>query len=114
MTASRAVLAIQDSPFARKLAAFVRLSDADLSAMSDLYRRRRRFAVGVDMIHQGESDQNAYVLASGWACPTRFCPAGRGRSSISRSPAISSGCGRCCSALRTTMSNPLRSCMPPR
>ncbi len=53
MTGTKAVLAIQDSPFARKLSAFVRLSDSDLSVMSDLYRRRRRFAVGADMIHQG-------------------------------------------------------------
>ncbi|MFN4130543.1 MAG: Crp/Fnr family transcriptional regulator, partial [Paracoccaceae bacterium] len=70
------VPAIQDSPFARKLSAFVRLSDADLSAMSDLYRRRRRFAVGVDMIHQGQTDQSAYVLASGWACSYKILPNG--------------------------------------
>ncbi|MCB6179982.1 Crp/Fnr family transcriptional regulator, partial [Rhodobacter sp. Har01] len=62
------VLSILDSPFARKLSAFVRLSPGDLAVMSDVYRRRRSFAVGVDMIHQGQTDQSAYVLASGWAC----------------------------------------------
>lgn len=76
MTGTKAVLAIQDSPFARKLSAFVRLSDSDLSVMSDLYRRRRRFAVGADMIHQGQTDQNAYVLASGWACSYKILPGG--------------------------------------
>ena len=76
MTEQTAALEIQDSPFARKLAAFVRLSNDDLSAMSDLYRRRRRFAVGVDMIHQGQSDQCAYVLASGWACSYKILPSG--------------------------------------
>ena len=71
-----AALAIQDSPFARKLSAFVRLSPHDLSVMSDLYRRRRKFAVGVDMIHQGQLDQCAYVLASGWACSYKILPSG--------------------------------------
>jgi CRP-like cAMP-binding protein len=76
MIQAAATLAIQDSPFARKLAAFVRLSDADLSVISDLYRRRRRFAVGVDMIYQGQKDQSAYVLASGWACSYKLMPSG--------------------------------------
>ncbi len=76
MTGTKALLAIQDSPFARKLSAFVRLSDSDLSVMSDLYRRRRRFAVGANMIHQGQTDQNAYVLASGWACSYKILPGG--------------------------------------
>jgi CRP-like cAMP-binding protein len=71
-----AELAIQDSPFARKLAAFVRLSHHDLSVMSELYGRRRRFAAGMDMIHQGQSDQCAYVLASGWAYSYKILPSG--------------------------------------
>jgi len=76
MMQDAAKLAIQDSPFARKLAAFVRLSDADLSAMSDFYRRRRSFPIGVDMIHQGQTDQSAFVLASGWACSCKLMPSG--------------------------------------
>jgi CRP-like cAMP-binding protein len=76
MTKAAALSSIQDSPFARKLAAFVKLSDADLSVMSEIYRRRRRFAVGVDMIHQGQTDQSAYVLASGWACSYKILPSG--------------------------------------
>ena len=76
MTAATALADIQDSPFARKLTAFVRLSDADLTVMSDIYRRRRRFPVGVDMIHQGHTDQSAYILASGWACSYKLLPGG--------------------------------------
>lgn len=76
MTGAALSSAIQDSPFARKLAAFVKLSDADLSVMSEIYRRRRRFPVGVDMIHQGQTDQSAYVLASGWACSYKILPSG--------------------------------------
>lgn len=76
MAEQTSALAIQDSPFARKLSAFVRLSNSDLSAMSDLYRRRRKFVVGSDMIHQGQVDQSAYVLASGWACSYKILPSG--------------------------------------
>lgn len=67
---------VQDSPFARKLSAFVRLSADDIAAMSDLYRRRRRFAVGFDMIHQGQKEQSAFVLASGWASSYKILPDG--------------------------------------
>ena len=69
-------LSIQDSPFARKLAAFVRLSTDDLSVLSDVYRRRRNFPAGRDMIHQGQTDQVAYILASGWACSYKILPEG--------------------------------------
>lgn len=59
---------IVDSPLARKLAVFVALSDADLKMMSDLFVRRRRFPAGRDIVFQGQADQSAYVLASGWVC----------------------------------------------
>lgn len=76
MPETASLSAIEDSPFARKLAAFVKLSDQDLTAISDIYRRRRRFAVGVDMIQQGQTDQSAYVVASGWACSYKILPSG--------------------------------------
>ncbi len=76
MSVPSATLAIKDSPFARKLSAFVALSPTDLTVISDLYRRRRRFEVGVDMIHQGQTDQCAYVLASGWACSYKILQGG--------------------------------------
>ena len=69
-------LAIQDSPFARKLAAFVKLAPDDLAVLSDVYRRRRSFPAGRDMIYQGQSDQAAYILASGWACAYKILPSG--------------------------------------
>ena len=67
---------IQDSPFARKLTAFVALGDGDLTVLSDLYRRRRQFAVGRDMLHQGQSDQTAFILAEGWVCSYILLPNG--------------------------------------
>lgn len=68
--------AFLDNPFARKLTAFVALSPGDLSVVSDLYRRRRPYPVGVDMIHQGQSDHSAYLLASGWACSYKLLRGG--------------------------------------
>lgn len=70
------LLAVLDSPFSRKLTAFVALSDSDLSVLSDLYRRRRRFAVGRDMFHQGQTNQAAYILADGWVCSYILLPNG--------------------------------------
>ena len=68
--------AVLDSPFARKLTTFVALSDSDLSVLSDLFRRRRRFAPGRDMFHQGQTDQAAYILADGWVCSYILLPNG--------------------------------------
>ncbi|MGV8988886.1 MAG: Crp/Fnr family transcriptional regulator [Cypionkella sp.] len=59
---------VSDSPFARKLTAFVSLTDADLSILSTLHGRRRSFPAGRDMVHQGELGQVAYILSDGWAC----------------------------------------------
>lgn len=60
--------AIHDSPIARKLGAFVALSEAELSVLDDLHRRRRTFVAGRDLVLQGQSDQSAYILAKGWVC----------------------------------------------
>ncbi len=59
---------IQESPIARKLGAFVVLSDEELSVLDELHRRRRTFVAGRDLVLQGQSDQSAYILASGWVC----------------------------------------------
>ncbi len=67
---------IQDSPFARKLGAFVALSEGELTALSDLYRRRRKFSAGLDLFSQGQADQAAYILAEGWVCSYKLLPGG--------------------------------------
>lgn len=57
-----------DSPLARKLSAFVALSEVELAVLDRLHRRRRSFAAGRDMVHQGQSGQAAFILSSGWVC----------------------------------------------
>lgn len=57
-----------DSPLARKLKAFVALSDSDLKVVSTFDKRKRHFAPGRDMFHAGQTDASAFILATGWAC----------------------------------------------
>lgn len=59
---------MKNTPLARKLGTFVALTDVEHSVLETLHRRRRTFVAGRDLVHQGQSDQAAYILASGWAC----------------------------------------------
>lgn len=65
-----------DSPLIRKLGAFVALSEAELSVLASLHRRRRSFVAGRDLVQQGQSGQAAYILASGWASSYKILPDG--------------------------------------
>ncbi|PWE28406.1 Crp/Fnr family transcriptional regulator [Maritimibacter sp. 55A14] len=58
----------EHSPLTRKLSAFVALSEAELAVLERLHQRRRSFVAGRDMVHQGQSDQAAYILSEGWVC----------------------------------------------
>lgn len=60
--------AVAHSPLTRKLSAFVALSEAELAALERLHHRRRSFVAGQDLVHQGQSDQAAYILSEGWVC----------------------------------------------
>ena len=66
----------QNSPLARKLAAFVALSAEDHSTLDRLHQRRRKFAAGVDVVHQGQVNQSAFILSKGWACSYKTLPNG--------------------------------------
>lgn len=67
---------IADSPLARKLSIFVALTAAELGVLARLHQRRRTFVAGRDLVHQGQSDQAAYILASGWASSCKILPDG--------------------------------------
>lgn len=66
-----------NTPLVRKLGAFVALSDPELSVLASLHKRRRTFVAGRDLVHQGQSDQAAYILASGWACSYKILEDGQ-------------------------------------
>lgn len=68
--------AIQSSPLARKLGAFVALSESELFILANLHRRRRTFIAGRELMHQGQANQSAYILADGWVCSYKVLPSG--------------------------------------
>ncbi len=67
---------VQDNPLARKLGAFIDLSPLEFAILARLHKRRRSFPVGRDMIHQGQTERTAYVLARGWVCSYKLLPGG--------------------------------------
>lgn len=68
---------MQDTPLIRKLGAFVALSGSELAVLESLHKRRRTFVAGRDLVHQGQSEQAAYILASGWACSYKILQDGQ-------------------------------------
>lgn len=64
------------SPLARKLGAFVVLSEKELAALEVFHQRRRSFEPGMDLVRQGQLGQLAYILADGWVCSYKLLPSG--------------------------------------
>ena len=56
------------SPLARNLGNFVALSAPELLVLDGLHQRRRSFAAGRDIVHQGQKRSAVYILADGWVC----------------------------------------------
>jgi hypothetical protein len=50
----RKVPIIETKPLARKLAAFVALSEAGRGVLDSLHKPRRTFVAGRDLVHQGQ------------------------------------------------------------
>lgn len=57
---------ISASPLIRKLSAFVALSENELAALERMHQRKKSFSAGRDLVHQGQSQQAAYILSTGW------------------------------------------------
>lgn len=70
------IMTIETSPLTRKLSAFVKLSASELSVLERLHARRKTFAAGRDLVHQGQSEQAAYILAAGWVVSYKIQPDG--------------------------------------
>jgi len=54
----------------------VALSGPDLETLVRFHRRRRVFPAGQALIHEGQKNQSAYILAEGWACSYKLQPDG--------------------------------------
>ncbi len=65
------------SPLARKLSAYVALTDADLATLARLERLRRRcFMRGREMLYEGEAHSSAFILRKGWTSSFKALPSG--------------------------------------
>jgi CRP-like cAMP-binding protein len=64
------------SPLTRKLSAFVALSGTDLDLLARFHQRRRTFLSGHALIHEGQTNSAAFILAEGWACSYKMLPDG--------------------------------------
>jgi CRP-like cAMP-binding protein len=64
------------TPFARKLGAFVALTNLEMTLLDQLHGRRKTFPAGLDIIHEGQVKRSAYILASGWVCSYKLLPGG--------------------------------------
>jgi CRP-like cAMP-binding protein len=64
------------SPLTRKLSAFVALSETELTVLQSLHGRRKTFVPGRDLVHQGQSEHAAYILAKGWVSSYKLQPDG--------------------------------------
>lgn len=69
-------MSILHSALTRKLSAFVALSDADMAILARFHQRRRRVLCGHEMIHEGQTNSVAFILAEGWACSYKMLPDG--------------------------------------
>ena len=45
--------------------------------LDNLHKRRRTFVTGRDLVHQGQTDQVAYILVFGWACSYKLLADGQ-------------------------------------
>lgn len=64
------------SALTSKLSAYVALSAIDIETLARFHRRRRTFRAGHELIHEGQKNQSAFVLAKGWACSYKLLPDG--------------------------------------
>lgn len=69
-------MSILQSPLMLKLSAFVALSETDLQTLERYHRRRRIFQANHELIHEGQKNHSAFILAEGWACSFKLLPDG--------------------------------------
>ncbi len=67
---------LETSALVRKLSAFVALSEKELVVLDRLHRQQRSFVAGRDLVHEGQVEHAAYILAAGWVCSYKAQPDG--------------------------------------
>ena len=65
-----------ETPLAKKLETFVRLSPVELACLAELQSRRRTVAALTEIVHEGQTDHRAWILQEGWANCYKLVPSG--------------------------------------
>ena len=60
----------------RKLSNFVRLSPDEVDCLMELQSRRQNIARSTDVVHEGQTGHEAYILQQGWAYSYKLLPDG--------------------------------------
>lgn len=67
-----------DSALVTKLGSFIRLSATELNILADIQSNSRRIARQAELVHEGQSGHQVYVLQEGWAsCHKDLADGGR-------------------------------------
>lgn len=66
----------KDSPLAKKLSTFIKLSGRELIELNQVYDKPRSFIAGRDLVRQGKFNQKFYILSDGWVCSYKIQPDG--------------------------------------
>jgi CRP-like cAMP-binding protein len=66
----------RSSVLARKIGAFVQLSETELEYLSGLHSAPVEVKRGAEIVHEGQTGQMAYIIQSGWACSFKLLPDG--------------------------------------
>lgn len=64
------------NPLVSKLSSFAELAPADVDALDRLCANEHSFKAGQDLITEGESPEQVFLLIEGWACRYKILPAG--------------------------------------
>jgi len=70
------MIPFETCPLTRKLSTFVVLSEIERAALARLKERMKFFVPGREMVHQGQSEQAAFILSDGWVCSYKSQPDG--------------------------------------
>ena len=65
-----------ENALVRKLSNFVRLSPDEVDCLMELQSRRQNIARSTDVVHEGQTGHEAYILQQGWAYSYKLLPDG--------------------------------------
>ena len=65
-----------ESALLKKLNRFLPLGDEEQAALARIEAKRRHVPAGVELVHEWQREQSAFILQDGWACCSKLLPNG--------------------------------------